>query len=91
MRLLNVRLSDEDARLAKELRDRGISVSDVVRAAIRAEATRARAPETLDVAQLLREMQQRHPTPPDATRVVAISRDRRAVQSAVRAKLRGRR
>ena len=41
MRLLNVRLDDNDSRLVKRLRERGVSISDLVRGAIRAEARRA--------------------------------------------------
>jgi hypothetical protein len=42
--LLNVRLADDDARLAAELRGAGVAISRVVREAIRAEHTRRLGP-----------------------------------------------
>src|SRR5207247_165362 len=40
-RLLNVRLSPDDEQLVKRLRARGISISELMRRALRAEATKA--------------------------------------------------
>jgi post-segregation antitoxin (ccd killing protein) len=37
-RLLNVRLDPEDANIARQLRARGVSISDVVRRVLRDEA-----------------------------------------------------
>jgi Arc/MetJ-type ribon-helix-helix transcriptional regulator len=84
MGFLNVRLSDEDAHLVRELKKRGVSISDVVRAAIRASAAHAVVPE--DTGAILKEMFHRFPEtakPPalDAT-------DRHAVRRLIRRKLR---
>jgi hypothetical protein len=91
MRLLNVRIGDQDARLVRSLRDRGISISDVVRAAIRAEAERLHKAAPLDPGALLAEMRDRHPTPRAATTEPRIkSAERRQVQALIRARLRRR-
>ena len=90
MRLLNVRLDDDDARLVRRLRDRGISISTVVRNAIRAEAKNqlGAAP---DVQALLQEMQTRFPEPPGTPPRPRIdTTDRRQVARAIRARLRRR-
>lgn len=89
MRLLNVRLNDEDSRLVQQLRDRGVSISDLVRGAIRAEASRAPKREPLDVDAMLAEIQRQYPTPPGAkSRPRIDTTDRRAVQEFIRRKLR---
>jgi post-segregation antitoxin (ccd killing protein) len=88
MRLLNVRLDDEDARLVRTLRDRGVSISNVVRAALRAEAKQVKATSSLNAAALLAEMTARFPAPaarPSSRRV--NSADRRQVQAVIRQKL----
>jgi len=92
MRLLNVRLDDDDARLVRLLRDRGISVSDVVRGALRAEAQRIRPRERLDVDELLAELDRTYPAPKGTARTARVdTTDRRAVQRFIRATLRKRR
>jgi hypothetical protein len=91
MRLLNVRIGDEDARLVRSLRDRGISISNVVRGAIRTEAGRMHAAGTLHPGALLDEMRDRFPTPRAATPEARVkSADRRQVQALIREKLRRR-
>jgi hypothetical protein len=91
MRLLNVRLDDNDSRLVKQLRERGVSISDLVRGAIRAEARRAPAPKPLDVDALLAEIQKQYPTPPGAKAAHRIdTTNRREVRELIRSRLRRR-
>ena len=91
MPLLNVRLGEEDARLVRDLRERGVSISAVVREALRAEARRGQTLGALDVDALLAEMIGAHPTPRRPRRRRLDTRDRQAVRAAIREKLRGRR
>jgi hypothetical protein len=89
MRLLNVRLDDNDSRLVQRLRERGISISELVRGAIRAEARRAPESEPLDVDALVAEIQMQYPAPPGAKRARRIdTTNRREVQELIRRKLR---
>jgi hypothetical protein len=91
MRLLNVRIGDEDARLVRNLRDRGISISNVVRGAIRTEAGRLHAADPPDSGALLAEMRDRYPTPRTAPATPRVkSADRKQVQALIREKLRRR-
>jgi hypothetical protein len=91
MRLLNVRLDDNDSRLVKRLRERGVSISDLVRGAIRAEARRAPKTDPLDVDALVSEIEKQYPTPPRAEKDRRIdTTNRREVQELIRRKLRGR-
>ena len=91
MRLLNVRLDDNDSRLVKRLRERGVSISDLVRGAIRAEARRAPKTEPLDVDALVSEIEKQYPTPPAAEKDRRIdTTNRREVQELIRRKLRRR-
>jgi hypothetical protein len=83
MGLLNVRLSEEDARLVRELKQRGVSVSDVVRAAIRTRAAEAIVPDDTDA--ILDEMCRRFPEAGPPLRVDAG--DRHAVRRLIRRKL----
>jgi post-segregation antitoxin (ccd killing protein) len=89
-RLLNVRLAPEDERLAQELRARGVSISDVVRRAIRSEARRVKA-EPLAVDGLLEDIIARYPTPNAPARKRPDAADRRAVGAHIRARLRTKR
>ena len=86
MKLVNVRLDDEDAQAAARLRAKGISLSDVVRRAVRAEdqrtATKRRRSEEIVAEALVR-----FPTPAKAPRRVSAL-DRRAIQRLVRSRLR---
>jgi Arc/MetJ-type ribon-helix-helix transcriptional regulator len=84
MGLLNVRLSEEDARLVRELKRRGVSVSEVVRTAIRARAVEGVVPEGTDA--ILDEMVKRFPEAGPSARIDAS--DGRAVRRLIRAKLR---
>ena len=91
MRLLNVRLDDEDTRLVRHLRERGVSISNLVRGAIRAEARKAPPTGAPEIDALLAEVRERYPTPAGekgAPRIDAT--DRRAVQELIRRKLRRR-
>lgn len=91
MRLLNVRLDDDDADLVRRLRDRGISISKIVRGAIRSEAQRLQEVSASDPGALLAEMQARYPGPANTTAAHRVdSADRKQVQELVRAKLRRR-
>jgi hypothetical protein len=93
VKLLNVRLGAEDARMAAHLRRGGIPISGIVRAAIRAayerhagrRATRGRASE------IMAEIYREHPDPPDFPRGKSIARDRRRVRREIRDRLRRRR
>jgi hypothetical protein len=80
---LNVRLSEEDARVVQELKRHGISVSDVVRTALRARAAEALVPEETDA--ILEEMCRRFPIAGPRLRIDAS--DRRAVRRVIRRKL----
>ena len=89
MRLLNVRLNQEDAQLVRRLRDRGISISDLVRGAIRGEAKMLAARTPPDTDALLTEIRRRYPTPATIRRTPRVdAADRRQVQALVRKKLR---
>ena len=86
-RLLNVRLSPEDERLAKALRERGVSLSEIVRRALRAAAESLQG-APVNPAEFEAEMLRLYPTPKDAVRDRPDTLDRRAVREHVRAKLR---
>jgi len=91
MRLLNVRLDDQDARLVRRLRDRGISISNLVRGAIRTEANALETKAPPDTGALIAEIRRRFPTPAAAHKSPRIdSTQRRQVQGLVREKLRRR-
>lgn len=85
-RLLNVRLSPEDERIARRLRARGLSISDIVRRALREaageESVRA------DPAELEAEMLRLYPTPTTGPSARPDTLDRQAVREHIRAKLR---
>ena len=86
-RLLNVRLTPEDERLAKRLRARGLSISDIVRRALR-EAAADEASIRVDPTELAAEMLRLYPTPPGGPNARPDTLDRHAVREHVRAKLR---
>jgi Arc/MetJ-type ribon-helix-helix transcriptional regulator len=85
MKLVNVRLDERDARVAARLRAKGISLSDVVRRALRAEDQRQSTRERSE--EVLAQMMSRFPTPKGAARTSASSLDRRAVQKLIRSRL----
>jgi hypothetical protein len=95
MKLLNVRLSPEDARLVAALRAAGVSISEVVRAALRREGNRV-IEAVHDPIEILDGIMRRFPAPQQSAatengteRIDAT--DRRAVQRHIRARLRGQR
>lgn len=88
-RLLNVRLDPEDANVARQLRARGISISDVVRRALRNEAKKL-ATEPIDSSQLLDELLSRYPTPPGSPKARPDATDRVALRKHIARKLRRR-
>ena len=90
MKLLNVRLGDEDARRVAYLRQAGIQLSRLVREAIRAEYDRRvghrgthRRP-----AQVMAEIYAACPDPPDLPARTIDLRDRKAARAAVLATMR---
>ena len=87
MSLLNVRLSPEDAELVRVLRQSGVSIADVVRAALRSRAKTIRKRTAADTDALLDEMIARYPRSGRTRRRVDTT-DRAAMRRAIRAKLR---
>jgi Arc/MetJ-type ribon-helix-helix transcriptional regulator len=86
MKLVNVRLDEEDARAVSRLRAKGISLSDVVRRAVRAEDQRTTSKKGRSE-QIVAEALARFPTPRKVPpRMSAL--DRRAVQRLIRSRLR---
>lgn len=88
-RLLNVRLTPEDELIAKQLRKRGVSLSEIVRRALR-DAADDIAGIPLDPVEFEAEMTRLHPTPKNAKSARPDTLDRHAVRAHIRAKLRGR-
>jgi hypothetical protein len=86
VRLLNVRLGDDDARLVRILRDRGVSISTVVRNAIRAEALHKRTGPR-DITAILSEMDRLYPTLHPARGQSVDGTDRKLRQKIIRKKL----
>ena len=87
MATLNVRLGEVDARLVRELKRRGISISNLVRGALRSEAERTSARAALDVDALSGEMINRYPTPESAGSRRVNATDRKQVQKDITEKL----
>jgi hypothetical protein len=90
--LFNVRLDDDDARRAKELREAGVPIARIVRNAIRAEheyrvtgRVRRQTPRKI-MARIYAE----HPDPPGTPKPRVDLRDRRAVRKAIVRRLRRR-
>jgi hypothetical protein len=89
MPLLNVRLAPEDARRAKALRAKGVAISTLVRAAIRAEydrrvvGGRRRSRPSRILAEILADL----PDPPDLPPTEIDRTDRRAVRRHIAARL----
>jgi hypothetical protein len=88
MKLLNVRLSPEDASLLTSLRRQGIQISQLVRGAIRAAASRGRNLTAPGVDRALTDIYAKHPDPPGQASLPVESRDRRAVREHVQRRLR---
>lgn len=89
-RLFNVRLSPEDAQLVERLRARGISLSEVMRRAIRAEAGELND-QPVDADALIGDLLTQFPTPAGAARRRPDATDRHAVRAHIRKRLRARR
>lgn len=93
MKLLNVRLGPDDARMAARLREAGIPISRVVRDAIRAAHERhaalraARRPASEIMADIYRE----YPNRPNLPRGKRDLTDRARVRRLIRQRLRRRR
>jgi hypothetical protein len=91
VKLVNVRLEDEDARMAARLREEGIRLSTVVRAAIRAaydqRARGRRGPRRLSA--IMAEIYAAVPAPRGLSPRYDL-RDRKSVRRAILARLRRR-
>jgi hypothetical protein len=92
MRLLNVRLTPDDARVVAALRRAGVPISRIVREAIRAEHGRQTAgPSSREKpSAVMARIYVEHPDPPGRKRRHIDLRDRRAVRRAVARGLRRR-
>jgi len=90
MKLLNVRLDEDDARKVARLRQAGVQISRVVREAIRAEHDRRRGTPRRP-AEIMAEIYAAHPDPPGLPARRVDLRDRKAVRRAVLARMRRRR
>lgn len=86
-RLLNVRLTPEDERNVAQLRARGISISELMRRALRVEALKS-SESPVDAKQLIVDMIALHPTPKAATQRKVDATDRGAVRRHIQARLR---
>jgi post-segregation antitoxin (ccd killing protein) len=91
MKLLNVRLNADDARLAAQLRDAGIEISRVVREAIRAEHGRRAGRQRPRASELMAAIYAAHPDPPGLRPRRHDARDRRGARRVIVRKLRRRR
>lgn len=88
-RLLNVRLTPEDQRIVARLKARGVSISALMRRALRAEDLHGR-PRPPQAEQLVEEILARHPTPADAGQQRTDATDRTAVREHIQKRLRAR-
>jgi hypothetical protein len=83
-RLVNVRLDAARLRKIRALRDRGITLSDVVREAIDTEYEAiARPPTAASAAGALDRILERYPDPPDLPARTYDVHDRRAARAAI--------
>ena len=89
-RLLNVRLSPADEQIVARLKARGISLSEVMRRALRAEETQATG-QSVDPEALVADMLATYPTPKGARAGAIRATDRHAVRKHIQARLRARR
>jgi hypothetical protein len=91
MKLVNVRLSDDDAAKVADLRRQGVELSEVVREAVRARHLAVRPPlRPRDVRPTLEGIYAHHPLEDEAERPPLDTTDRRAVRDLIRKKLRRR-
>jgi hypothetical protein len=94
VKLVNVRLSDDDAAKVADLRQHGVELSAVVREAIRARHLAVRPTlRPRDVRPMLEAIYARHPLDEDHDEPGVDTTDRRAMQQFIKTKLtrRGRR
>ena len=90
MSLLNVKLKPDDVRMVRALRDEGVTISDLVREAIRAEYARrlgARASRRRP-SERMADIYARHPDPVDLPRRAYDVHDAHAARQAIGAALR---
>lgn len=89
MPVLVVRLDAKDKRLADELRDHGIPISQIVRQAIRTEHARhiAKRGRKQKPSELIADLFEQFPDAPRAKGHGFDTTDRRAVQSSIAARL----
>ena len=89
MKLVNVRLSDEDYAMVRALKAKGVRISDLVRAAIRTEHARiSKAPLTPErIDRIYKELFEKYPDPPDYKPPNVNVHDRRDVQRYIRERL----
>jgi hypothetical protein len=89
MKLLNVRLNEEDAKIAVQLRRDGVEISTLVRQALRAEYSRRKngKKDRRPASQILAEIYARHPTPPNEPERDYDVHDRHQARQAILRKL----
>ncbi len=90
VKLLNVRLGPEDARMATALRTNGIQLSQLIRQAIRTEYARRLAGRVSRrrPSDIVREITAAHPDPADLPARADDVHQRRTARSAIQARLR---
>ena len=87
-KLLNVRLTEEDAQIVARLKARGVSMTALLRRALRTEDARA-SQQPIDTELLLSDILARYPTPPsEQARERPDATDRHAVKRYVQKRLR---
>jgi hypothetical protein len=92
VKLVNVRLSDDDAAKVADLRRHGTELSEIVREAVRARHLALRPPlRPGDVRRMLDALYARHPLDDEQERPPVDTTDSRAMREHMRKKLRGRR
>ena len=87
-KLINVRISTDEAAMAAQLREQGVELSELVREAIRSEYGRRRRLRPGDVDALLDAIHTRHPDPAGSPADRPDIHDRRAFRDTVRRRLR---
>ncbi len=88
MKLLNVRLGPKDARIASELKARGLKISTIVREALRARHLEMKPPVNGDdVDAILADIYTEHPAPPGPSEAAIDVYDRRSFQEYVRGRV----
>jgi hypothetical protein len=88
-RLTNVRLDADRRHKAQQLRERGVSLSDVLRQAIDERWSKLSAGR--DVAEIITQMFEQYPDPPDLPPRAYDVHDRRAARDAIVRRLHRRR